>query len=311
MLRRALAIDPARLVRYEELASMAASMGLRDEAQAVIQKAFDFFGQAAAVHAFAAWVHMGYTGLPDEDLCVAHALKARQLDSDVNVILAICLVRMGELERARPFAQAATSFGNAIPQTMLLQVTEGTLANYEFARSLLREAPADLLLSNIIAVSLQIMGRDAEALELYESVNMPAIAMDEAFRQGSGVAWLIDMAAAYVATGNRDEGLRLANWQLQYYEELKRNGGSDLGEEAGGMAVLGRKDEAFALLRAEATYKGLWWERTLYERPAYRNLFGDPRLKEIENLSRAHWAEVRERLPKTLAEFGLTMQDLD
>ncbi len=313
MLRRALSIDPALLVRYDDLATMAASMGLRDEAQAVVQKAFDFFGPTAQVHAFTAWVHMGYDGLPDEDLCVAHALKARQLDpgrSGVNGILALCLMRMGELVPARAFAEAAARFGNTVPLTAVLDKTGERVAAYEFARSVLRERPGDLLLSMIIAYQLQRMGRNEEALELYQSVNMPDVAMDEAFRRGSGVGGLIDMAAAYIDTGNREEGLRLANWQQQYYEQLRRNGGSDLSDEAAVMAVLGRKDEAFALLRTEATYKGIWWEGVLYDRPAYRNLLGDPRLQEIESISRAHWAEVRERLPKTLAQFGLTMNDL-
>lgn len=313
-LRRALAIDPALLSRYDDLASMAALMERAEETNAVVQKAFEFFGKTAATHALAGRLHSGFGGLPEEDVCLAHTLLARRLDPELvwlNVTLAECTLRMGLLDLARKFADASARDGAKVPLTAVLHMTEGTARSLEIAQSMLRDRPRDLFLSIIIASQLAELGRQEEAMELLRSVNMPAVAMDEAIRRQVAVWGLTEMAATHVELGNREEGMRLARWALDFFQRMRANGVADRFEEAQALAVLDRRDEAFKLLKEEAALKGIWWNGILFKKPAFKNLRDDPRLQEVAAISSAHWAAVRKRLPETLRAHGLSMQELE
>lgn len=314
ILRQALAIDPALPSRYSELALAAAAMNRREEAEAVVQRAFAFFGETASNHVLAADVHNGFGGLPDEDVCVAHALRARQMDPKLDyadMVTGVCLMRMGLLEQARMFAKTAERNGSFVLMTALTDKADGREKALEYAQSVLRRRPRDLFLSIIIAHLLGVTGRPAEALDMYRSVNMPAVAMDEAIRWQSGVWGLADMAGAYIEVGNRQEGERLARWMLEYMQRLRANGGLDREEEAAALAMLGRNDEAIALLREEARTKGLWSNDGLYRKLAHKGMRDDPRLMEIVAISDARWAKIRARLPQSLKALGLTMQDVE
>jgi adenylate cyclase len=314
ILRQALAIDPALQSHYSELALAAAQMNRREESEAVVQRAFDFFGESASIHVLAAEVHNGFGGLPDEDVCVAHALKARQMDPKLeyaHMVTGVCLMRMGLLEQARMFAKTGERLGSFVFMSAVIDKADGREKALEYAQSVLLRRPRDLFLSIIIAHLLGVTGRPAEALEMYRSVNMPAVAMDEAIRWQSGAWGVADMAGAYIEVGNRQEGERLARWVLEYLQRLRANGGVDLEEEAAALAILGRNDEAIELLREEARTKGLWSNDASLRRLAYKGMRGDPRLKEIVAISDARWARIRARLPESLKALGLTMQDLE
>lgn len=315
ILRRALAVDPALLENYYELAGMAARMQRRDETYTVVQQAFDFFGKSAATHILAAEMHSGFAGLPEEDVCVAHALLAHRMEPGVPhpySLLSVCLMRMNVLGPARTFAQATASGRRSfVAMTALIDKADGSEKALEYAQSVLLRRPRDQFLSIIIANLLTIDGRPAEALETYRSINMPAIGMDEAIRQQAGVWGLNDMAATHIELGNRAEGERIARWMLEFVQRVRVNGVIDREEEAGALAVLGRTDEAIALLKEQAATMGIWSKATLYTRPAYQSLRNDPRLREVAALSDAHWAKIRAQLPQTLKTFGLTMQDID
>jgi len=295
MFRRALELDPLNLEPYGTLGAYLAIWNYPDEARQLARQMADRFDGAAAYRAIAElWSLIG-----DVDKAIAWTIRARDLEPDnpwhVSQ-LAEYYVDIGEFDAA----VRLDPLGIGI--LFKMRRYEGMIPLAELA---LIEDPQDMRLRSILAIAYNATEQYKSAIHILSRAGLPELVFD-GFRITAEWDGFIALMNAHYGAGNLSEARELAQFGLDYADVVDSDWWWNLGR-ACDETILGREQEArvwFGRLQ-ETTH--LAWDPILKDSPCFDRLADDPVYQATVRHFDERRAMLRERLPATLAEFGVTL----
>jgi tetratricopeptide (TPR) repeat protein len=184
------------------------------------------------------------------------------------------------------------------------------MRNYETliddAEFLMIERFDDILVRYLLAFGHTAVGNHQAALRILDSVGQPDIVLNDTVRVTADVEGYYTFINALYAVGETDRAITLAEGSVD----------SNMGEELNwwynfhrscGLAILGRKDEAIDVLGRLETSAQLPWEAFLRDAFCMKFLEDRPEHQRLLEHVESRKAELREKLPATLAQFEVSL----
>jgi TolB-like protein/Tfp pilus assembly protein PilF len=294
--RRALELDPLNLERYSTFGAFLALEDHTEMARQLISRIEELFDGAASYRVIADIHDM----LGDVDKSIAWTIRARDIEpenpSHVQK-LAEYYADIDEQETAQRLDP------NGIGVLFKIRRYEDMIAVAEFA---MIDQPDDLLLRSLLALAYNATGQYESAIHVLSTTGLP----DTVFK---GLRSTIEMKGygalmnALYAIGQTEMARELAHFRIY---ELGRPGGFNWAltvSTACDLAILGEDDKARKSM--ERAVQGLHpaWDPILKDAPCFERFSDDPVYQAMVRHFDEHRAALRERLPATLAEFGVEL----
>jgi TolB-like protein/Tfp pilus assembly protein PilF len=296
MFQRAVVLDPLNLEPYRTLGAWLAIKNHRTEARELVSRMEELFDGAAAFRAIADV----YKLLGDFDKSIAWTIRARDLEPDYPDhvgALAELYAEIGDFDTALELDPGgiAVLFHARRYQEML-----------DIAEYVLLEEPQDLPLRVTMANAYNALGQFEFALFVLSPTGLPDLVY-EGFRTGAEWDGLLALMNAYYGAGNTQIARELAQFVVDYGEgpiAKDSNWWAPL-NSACANAVLERDKDAHHQLEWLQKNTSLARDPVLKDSPCFDRLKDDP----VYQATLRHFDELRamqrERLPATLAEFGV------
>lgn len=293
--RRALELDRLNLERYAELGSFLALQGFYEEARGVVEEVEGLFEGASAD------VVIGElrSFLGDLDQAIAWTIRARDLEpgnSAHTQRLAEYYADIGD------FDTALTLDPDGIG--ILFKMREYSQM-IDLAEIAMIEQPEDLWLKSLLAVAHNAQGAYNAAIHVLSSTGLPESVLNGWRSNEELEAYRALMNAVYGAGETelaRDLAQRRFNqgiWNAYYWWANV--------PAACELAILGRDDEARGFLERSLQDVALVWDPILLDAPCFARFKNDPVYLALIRHYQDHRQALRERLPATLAEFGVEL----
>ena len=168
------------------------------------------------------------------------------------------------------------------------------------------DEPGDIRLRVLMANAYNAVGYFESALFLMESSGLPDL-VEEGWRTSAEWDALIALINAHHGAGNTDQARVLAEWALGYGDVEDVDWWWHL-NQACMDAILGQDNQARARLEQIQEGKHLAWDPLLKDSPCFERLQDDPVYQATVQYFDNRRRMLRERLPSTLAEFGVELQ---
>jgi TolB-like protein/lipoprotein NlpI len=292
---RALELDRLNLERYAALGSFLALQAFWDDAREVVVEVEGLFDGAAAYRVIGE--QWGYLG--EYDKAIAWTLRARALEPDNRA-------------HVEKLAEYYTDIGDAETAIRLDPDGIGILFKMrrfeemiDLAEFAVLDEPYNLRLRSILAIAYNAVGRYESAIRMLSNLGLPETMIEGARNTEEVDAFGALMNALYGAgeidlAGEMAQiGVDVGEWET-YYWWINVTDACEL-------AVLGRDDEARAALQRAARGLIMVWDPFLKDAPCFERFQDD----SIYQATIRHYDErremLRERLPATLAEFGVSL----
>lgn len=300
--RRAVELDPMSLSRQLTLGNYYGLNGLPDKALEVAGEILDRFNGDAKALVAVARIHE-LAGSLDEG--IAWALTARKIDPgypDATWIAAELLARIGDFEAARRLEPE--------PAFNLLYWERRYDEMIDLGEDLVLEQPNQIQIWFGLARAYVATGRFDQAIHVLQQQGLPENVFVES-RRTSGVEALVTMADAYRASGDVERSLQLADWLSRYFVSVLDTGPNENMWWPNLMlscvkAIQGDDAESLRRLEKVADSPGLPWYPALRDFHCFERIRTEPRYLAVVAATERQQAELGERLPGTLARFGLT-----
>lgn len=301
LLRRAVELDPLNLESYGTLGSfLVIDNSDAEGAREVVREVEELFEGAAAYRVIAEL--LAYLG--DVDHSIAWAIRARNLEPNNQAHvdkLAEYFADIGE------FNTALALDPNGIGILFKARRYEEMIPLAEFA---MIDEPGDLLLRSLLAVAHNAVGRPESAIHVLSTTGLPELVFD-GFRSGAEWNSFLALMNAVYAVGDIELARKLAQFGLDYgsrfsLEKVNANfdwWGSTLA--ACQASILGQDDLALKRLANAQLGFQLPWDPVLMDSPCFDRFSDDSVYQATIRHYEDHRAMLRERLPATLADFGL------
>lgn len=292
---RALELDPLNLERYAGLGAFLAMENYPLEARELIARLEARFDGAAAWRVIAEL----YAYLGEVDRAIAWTIRARDLepDNDSHVEkLAEYFADIGDFETALRLDPGAV--GILFKMRRYDEVIDR-------AELLMIEYPEDLWLRTLLAISYNAVGNYESAIHVLSSTGLPDSVLN-GWRSTAEVDGFMALMNALFAAGEPDLAEELARW----WDDYGHTPGLDWWVSvpaACQLAILGRDDEVRDYLRRAQRSPRLAWDPWLRDFPCFARFADDPVYQESVRHFEERRAQLRERLPATLAELGVAM----
>jgi len=293
LFERALELDPLNLERYASLGFFLASEDYNSEAREIIARVKSLFAEAAAWRVIADLnAHLG-----EVDRSIAWTIRAHELEPQVDSHiekLAEYFADIGDFETAQRLDPGA--IGILFKMRRFDEVIErGEL--------LMLDYPEDLWLRTLLAISYNAIGNYESALYVLKSTGLPESVM-RLWRSPAEWAGLLAMMNALDAEGETGSAKELALWAVDYGLTPSLDWENTL-SWACQVALLGRDDEVRVYLQRAQKSSRLAWDPWLKDFPCFERFADDSTYQATLDYFESRRAALRERLPQTLAEFGV------
>jgi TolB-like protein/tetratricopeptide (TPR) repeat protein len=297
--RHALELDPLSLSRHAALGDFYGKFGLVEKVESVIQGVQALFHDAEAFR-LVGWLEVL---LGQVDRAIAWTIRARDLEPgnpDDIANLAELYASIGDFDtalRLEPEAGVGLLFRmRRYPELI------------DTAELLMIEEPEDVEVRYLLAFAYNVTGRFESAIHVLGSTGLPDSIINHGARSVADIEALYTLMNALDGFGT-DETVELAKSLAQFGEDGPWWG--DIGWLAlyrgCGLAILDRYDEALQLLMRVKESRRLLWSPVIRDSHCFRQFADEPAYQDILRDQEERRARLRERLPATLAEFGVTL----
>jgi TolB-like protein/tetratricopeptide (TPR) repeat protein len=292
---RALELDSLNLERYAALGAFLAFEKSPAEARELITRVEARFDGAAAWRVIAE-LH-AYLG--EVDRAIAWTIRARDLEPDNESHaqkLAEYFADIGDFETALRLDPGAV--GILFKMRRYGEVIDS-------AEQLMIEIPEDFWLRTLLAISYNATGNYESAIYVLSTTGLP----DSVFNGWRSTAeWdgFVALINALFAAGETDLAEELARWADDYGYTPGFDWWLNV-PRACTTAILGRDDAVREHLRRAQKSPRLAWDPWLKDFPCFARFADDPVYQATIRHFDERRAQLRERLPATLAEFGVEL----
>jgi TolB-like protein/tetratricopeptide (TPR) repeat protein len=295
--RRALEIDRQSLSRYGSFGQILGNEGKTDEVLDLVGRVEQRFKGADAYRLISLLLEL--TGKVDE--AIAWGIRARDLEPDNQDHLgwlAELYASIGDFETARKL--------EPMPGIGLLFKMRRYDELIDDAEILMIEEPDDVEVRYLLAFAYNPIGQYGPAVRVLVSAGLPETTMT--FPR-SGVEWegYFTLMNATFGLGDLEAAQGMAGW---YIDDPTHHDNPDWWIEthkACCLAVLGRDTEALDKLEQTLRSSRVAPAYVFKDSPCFQKFADDPRHQAVVEHFSARRAELRRRLPVTLAKFGVSL----
>ncbi|MDH3719654.1 MAG: hypothetical protein OES79_16150, partial [Planctomycetota bacterium] len=296
MYRRAVELDPLSLSRYAALGDFLGKDARIDELVEVIERVKELFKGPQAARLIADLLE--YTGRVDET--IAWTIRARDLEPnnpDHIERLADLYAYIGDYDTALAL-QPTPSFG------LLFRIRryEEVIDSGEF---LMIDEPDDVQVRYWLSFAYNAVGMSEKSIGLLNRSGLPDIVFEEVMRAIDLEAYMTLTNAIYSA-GAFDIAHELADFWVTK-SHTKNDDWWQSANMACALAILGRDDEALELFRKVKISPRIPWASFVENSVCFKKFRDDSDYLAVLQQVSERRAEVRERLPVTLARFNVTL----
>lgn len=297
--QRALELDPLSLARYATLGDYYGKFGLVDEVPLVIHEIQQLFNDAESFRTIS-WLKQ-LIGEVDE--AIAWTIKARDLepdDPDHVWNLADLYALIGDFDTA-----LALQPEPGLSVLLRMRRYEDLI---DTAELLMIEYPEDINIRYVLAFAYSATEQFESAIHILSSVGLPDTVLGHHSRSVADIEayYTLINALAGIGTG---ETLELAQSLSQVSDDGPWWG--DIGWQGVykgcGLAILGRYDEALKLLVRVKESRRLLVIPVIRDSFCFKPLASEPVYLDILRDQEERRAALREKLPFTLAQFGVSL----
>lgn len=297
--QRALELDPLSLARYATLGDYYGKFGLVDEVPLVIHDIQQLFNDAESFRTIS-WLKQ-LIGEVDE--AIAWTIKARDLepdDPDHVWNLADLYALIGDFDTA-----LALQPEPGLSVLLRMRRYEDLI---DTAELLMIEYPEDINIRYVLAFAYSATEQFESAIHILSSVGLPDTVLGHHSRSVADIEayYTLINALAGIGTG---ETLELAQSLSQVSDDGPWWG--DIGWQGVykgcGLAILGRYDEALKLLVRVKESRRLLVIPVIRDSFCFKPLASEPVYLDILRDQEERRAALREKLPFTLAQFGVSL----
>jgi len=293
--QRALELDRLNLERYAELGSFLALQNFMEEAHELVREVEGMFDGVAASRVIGQlWAYLG-----DVDKAIAWTIRARDLEPDNGAHvdkLAEFYADIGDFDTALALAPDHPGI------LFKMRRYEKMIDLAEFA---MIDQPQNLRLLSILAIAYNALGRYESAIRILSRTGLPDSVINggRSTEEWDGFSALMN---ALYGAGEIELARQLAQFAVDFgkwetfYWWINVPAACEL-------AVLGRDDEARAFLELASQSVQLAWDPILKDSPCFIRFAGDSVYQATVHHFDERRAMLRERLPATLAEFGVEL----
>ncbi len=295
--RLALEIDRHAMSRYAALGEILGKQGKIEEVEDLIQQVNERFDGPDAYRLNSRLLEV--IGKIDE--AIAYAIRARDSDPgnhDHVAWLAELYVEIGDLPTAAKLESE--------PSVGLLFRMRRYEELIPIAEELMIEEPDDVYLRYFLAFAYNATGNYEGAVWVLSSTGLPDTVMTNP-RSGWDWEGFFSLVNATYGLGETDTARGLASW---FYDKPNHHDNADWFVEAMlscSLVVLGRNTEAIDTLDLVKRSPRLMPAYFLEDSVCFRNLADQDRHRAIVEHFETRRAELRERLPVTLAAHGVSL----
>lgn len=294
--RRALQLDPLSLSRHADLATFYGWTGQREATLQMIERIENTFDSAEAWRVIALLYEM--TG--DVDRAIAWVIRVRDTygtDTETVSLLAELLAIIGEFE-------AAESVDPDVNIGVLFQmrryediIDEGGM--------LLIEEPNDVVLRYTMAFAFNALGQFDNALRMLQATGLQGDVRK--VRSAPDMEAIIYLADALNGAGETGLAHEIAS---RVYVDVVWSSGADWWEDvfpACAQAIIEMHEQALARLEKATTSPRIPWEPLVRDAPCFARYADAPAYRSLLEHIDERKAELRAKLPATLAEFDVSL----
>lgn len=295
--RLALEIDRHSLSRYAALGEILGKQGKVSEVDELIQRVDERFDGPDAYRLNSRLLEL--TGKIDE--AIAWAIRARDAEprNDDHVAwLAELYTEIGDLETALRL--------DANPSIGLLFRMQRYADLIPVAEELMIDEPDDVFVRYLLAFAYNTVGNYEGAVWVLSSTGLPDTVMTNP-RSGWDWEGFLTLVNATYGLGETDTAQGLAAW---FYDKPDHHDNVDWFVEAlmaCTLVVTDRRDEAIDTLELIKRSPRLIPAYFLEDTSCFRRLTDEDRYQAIVEHFEARRSELRERLPSTLADYGVAL----
>lgn len=296
LLRRAVELDPLSLARYGALGTFLGIETSPDKALALAAKIEATFNGPEACRLIGQVLEL--TGQVDK--AIAWTIRARDLEPgnpDHDHKLAELYGVIGDFDTALSLEPE--------PGIGLLYRMRRYEELIDIAEFLMIEEPGDMPLRYLLAFAYNATGQFESALRVLESAGLPGSILEEMRFSADMEGFLTLMNAAYGA-GDIDVARELAMFWTNRDHPVNIDWWQDA-NKACVLSVRGLHTEALKPLVRMRNSPRLPWDPVLKDSICFQGYADQPAYRETIRHFEARRAELRERLPVTLAEFGVSL----
>ena len=295
MYERALDVDRLNLERYADLGSFLALERTADEAREVVRKVEELFDGAAAYRVIAAL----YSYLGDVDKSIGWTLRAQKLEPSNpshTEKLAEYYADIGDFETA--MALDPEGIGILFKMRRYDEMIE-------FAEFAMLDQPNDMRIRSLLAIAHNAVGNYESAIHVLSDTGLPDSVLN---------GWrTIEEMDAYHALVNALYGLgeiemarELARWREDWGHTDSQDWWVNL-RSACDHLILDNENHARNLLKKAQQSLHLAWDPILRDSPCFRPVTDEPVYQATVRYFDERRVMLRERLPSTLAQFGVSL----
>jgi tetratricopeptide (TPR) repeat protein len=270
--------------------------GLREKSLAVADLIRERFDDSRAVLMLARIYELA--GRLDES--IAWALKARDMDptyQDATWMLADLYAQIGDFDGAH--------FFEPDPAFNLLYWERRYDELIDLGEELVIENPNQEQVWFGLARAYAATARYDQAIFVLERQGLPQTVLVDS-RRTTGIETLVVLADALKSSGQPERAEDLARWLVSYFRRVIATGGENAWWPnlylACSLSILNDETSLQALERAAQSF-GLAWYPVVRDAPCFRKYADNPRYRSVVSSLEERKAEMRERLPDTLARF--------
>ncbi|MDH3902900.1 MAG: hypothetical protein OES90_06730, partial [Xanthomonadales bacterium] len=290
--QRALELDPLSLSRYGALGEYFGKEGRTEETYKVIQRVKELFDDTAA-YRLIGWLYE-LTG--DTDLAIAWNLKARNLEPD-NPLHALQLAELyaeiGDFETALKFEPE--------PGVGLLFKMRRYEELIDTAEFLMIEEPEDMVLRYLLAFAYNATGQFESAIYVLSTTGLPDSVL-KGWRVGADFEGFMTLVNALNAVGETATAIELSEWA----EKRGHTNSTDWWVNtyrACSLVILGRDEQALQHLEAIRESPRPAWDPVIRDSTCFQRFKDNPVYQETLRQMDQRRADLRKKLPATLAQF--------
>jgi tetratricopeptide (TPR) repeat protein len=295
--QRALDLDPLNPARYAALGSFLAMSDHPDEARALIQRMQTTFNGATAYRAIA---HL-YDLVGDVDHSIAWTIKARDAEPDNP----LHVERLAEFYTDIGDYETAIALDPDIGVGLLFKMRRYD-EMIEKAELRMIDFPEDVQIRVYLAFAYSATGRFDAAIRIISTSGVLDSWSHSRRTTPETDAFFVLLNAAY-GSGEIDRARELAEWgrATHYYSDWHYWWVS-LGS-ACTHAILGHDDEVHRQFQHALKGNILAWEPMLKDQECFKRFADDPAYLAVVKHFEDRRAMLRERLPATLAQYGVSL----
>ncbi len=297
LFRRAVELDPLSLPRYGALGELLGKGGRADETYEVITLIEQLFEGPEACRL----VSRLYELTGDIDKAIAWGIRARDLEPGNQDHAGWLAELYAEIDDYQTVARLTPN-----PSVGLLYLMRRYAELIDLAEILMIDEPEDIELRYLLAFAYMATGQFESAVWVLSSTGQPNIAM-ETPRMGADWEGFFTLIQAVDGAGDHDLAVSLANWWL---DEPRHHDNPDWFVEAHmacTLALVGRDAEALQQLDRVRRSPRLPPRTVLEDTPCFQRFRDLPEYQAVIKFFNVRRAKLRQRLPATLAEFGVRL----